>query len=99
MLKKTTHHRHRSHYPVSARRHQHSPRGESWFIHFEYNRPGFPPDPYGFTLEQRTPLGLAGLYSVVPEGRGMIELEQAQLPNGEPAFQAREIKQCSTCAS
>jgi integral membrane protein (TIGR01906 family) len=63
-----------------------------WFIQFEYSRPGFPPDPYGFTLEQRTPLGLAGLYSVVPEGRGMIELEQAKLPTGEPAFQAREIK-------
>jgi integral membrane protein (TIGR01906 family) len=63
-----------------------------WFINFEYNRSDFPPDPYGFTLEQRTPLGLAGLYSVVPEGAGMIELEQAKLPTGEPAFQAREIK-------
>ena len=63
-----------------------------WFIQVEYNRPGFPPDPYGLTLEQRTPLGFAGLYSVVPEGAGMIELEQAKLPNGEPAFQAREIK-------
>jgi integral membrane protein (TIGR01906 family) len=63
-----------------------------WFIQFEYNRPGFPADVYGFTLEQRTPLALAGLYSVVPEGAGMIELEQAKLPNGEPAFTAREIK-------
>jgi integral membrane protein (TIGR01906 family) len=63
-----------------------------WFIQVEYNRADFPPDPYGFTLEQRTPLGFAGLYSVVPEGAGMIELEQAKLPNGEPAFQAREIK-------
>ena len=63
-----------------------------WFIQFEYNRPGFPPDAYSFTLEQRTPLGFAGLYSVVPEGAGMVELEQAKLPNGEPAFQAREIK-------
>jgi integral membrane protein (TIGR01906 family) len=63
-----------------------------WFIQFEYNRPGFPADAYGFTREQRTPLALAGLYSVVPEGAGMIELEQAKLPNGEPAFNAREIK-------
>ena len=63
-----------------------------WFIQFEYNRPGFPADPYGFTLEQRTPLAMAGLYSVVPEGAGMIELERAKLPNGEPAFNAREIK-------
>jgi integral membrane protein (TIGR01906 family) len=35
---------------------------------------------------------MAGLYSVVPEGAGMIELDQAKLPNGEPAFSAREIK-------
>jgi integral membrane protein (TIGR01906 family) len=63
-----------------------------WFFQFEYNRPGFPADPYGFTLEQRTSLALAGLYSVVPEGAGMVELEQARLPNGEPAFVAREIK-------
>lgn len=63
-----------------------------WFIQLEYNRAGFPPDPYGFTREQRTPLGLAGLYSVVPEGAGLIELEQARLPSGEPAFTAREIK-------
>jgi integral membrane protein (TIGR01906 family) len=63
-----------------------------WFIQFEYNRAGFPADQYGFTPEQRTPLALAGLYSVVPEGAGMIELERAKLPNGEPAFIAREIK-------
>ena len=63
-----------------------------WFIQFEYGRPGFPADAYGFTLAQRTPLALAGLYSVVPEGAGLIELEQAKLPNGEPAFNAREIK-------
>ena len=63
-----------------------------WFIQFEYGRPGFPADAYGFTPEQRAPLALAGLYSVVPEGAGLIELEQAKLPTGEPAFTAREIK-------
>ena len=63
-----------------------------WFIHFEYNRSGFPPDAYGFTIEQRLPLALAGLYSVTPEGAGLILLEQARLPNGEPAFNAREIQ-------
>jgi integral membrane protein (TIGR01906 family) len=63
-----------------------------WFIQFEYNRPGFPADAYGFTLEQRTPLALAGLYSVVPEGAGLSLLEEATLPNGQPAFNAREIK-------
>ena len=47
-----------------------------WFIHFEYNRPGFPADVYGFTLDQRTPLALDGLYSVLPEGEGLSRLEQ-----------------------
>ena len=63
-----------------------------WFIQFEYQRPGFPADSYGFTTEERTQLALAGLYSVVPEGAGMSVLEDARLPDGEPAFVAREIK-------
>jgi integral membrane protein (TIGR01906 family) len=63
-----------------------------WFINFEYSRSDFPADPYGFTTAQRTPLAMDGLYSVVPEGSGLILLEQAKLPNGEPAFNAREIK-------
>jgi integral membrane protein (TIGR01906 family) len=63
-----------------------------WFIQFEYNRPGFPVDAYGFTTEERTPLALAGLYSVVPEGAGMSLLEEARLPDGAPTFTAREIK-------
>lgn len=64
-----------------------------WFIHFEYDtRPGFPADPYGFTPEQRTRLAMDGLYSVLPQGEGLIRLEQAQLPDGSPAFNEREIK-------
>lgn len=64
-----------------------------WFIHFEYNtRPGFPADPYGFTLEQRTRLALDGLYSVLPQGEGLIRLQQAKRPDGSPAFNEREIK-------
>jgi integral membrane protein (TIGR01906 family) len=64
-----------------------------WFIHFEYNtRPGFPADPYGFTLAQRTRLALDGLYSVLPQGAGLIRLEQAKLPDGSAAFNEREIK-------
>lgn len=64
-----------------------------WFIHFEYNtRPGFPPDAYGFTLADRTRLAMDGLYSVLPQGEGLIRLQQAQLPDGSPAFNEREIK-------
>jgi integral membrane protein (TIGR01906 family) len=63
-----------------------------WFIHLEYNRPGFPPDPYGFTTAQRTSLAMDGLYSVLPEGEGLIRLQQAKLPDGGSAFTERESK-------
>ena len=64
-----------------------------WFIHFEYNtRPGFPADAYGFTLTDRTRLAMDGLYSVLPQGEGLIRLQQATLPDGTPAFNEREIK-------
>ena len=64
-----------------------------WFIHFEYNtRPGFPADPYGFTLEERTRLAMDGLYSVLPQGEGLIRLQQARLSDGSLAFNEREIK-------
>jgi integral membrane protein (TIGR01906 family) len=62
-----------------------------WFIQFEYNRPGFPADVYGLTLEQRTPLAIRFVFRGA-RGRGLTLLEQARLPNGEPAFNAREIK-------
>ena len=33
-----------------------------------------------------------GLYSVLPQGEGIIRLQQAKLPDGSPAFNEREIK-------
>ncbi|HZY45257.1 MAG TPA: TIGR01906 family membrane protein [Anaerolineae bacterium] len=62
-----------------------------WFIHFEYSRPDFPPDQFGFTLEQRTPLALIGMQSVLPDSQGIVLLERATLPDGSPAFNEREI--------
>ena len=63
-----------------------------WTIHFEYARPDFPPDAYGFTLEQRTGLALAGLYSVLPQYEAGIDLlRQARMPDGQPAFSAYEL--------
>jgi integral membrane protein (TIGR01906 family) len=38
-----------------------------WFLVFEYHIPGFPPDPYGFTLQDRLNYGkLAVEYLVIP---------------------------------
>ena len=64
-----------------------------WYIHFEYARPGFPPDAYGFTLKQRTELSLAGLHSVLPRYEAGIDLlRQARMPDGQPAFSAYELE-------
>ena len=63
-----------------------------WTIRFEYAKPDFPPDAYGFTPEQRTELALAGLHSVLPQdGAGIDLLRRARLPNGDPAFNEREL--------
>ncbi len=62
------------------------------FVRAEYRRSGFPADGYGFTTAQRTALGLTGLHSVLPGGRGIALLSEARLPDGKPAFGAREIR-------
>lgn len=59
---------------------------------FEFNRPDFPPDSFGFTLAERTSLGIIGLHSVLPDSEGIALLERATLPDGSPAFNEREIK-------
>jgi integral membrane protein (TIGR01906 family) len=61
-------------------------------VKLEYNRPDFPPDPFGFTLDQRTQLALIGLHSVLPDSEGIVLLERATLPDGSSAFNGREIK-------
>jgi integral membrane protein (TIGR01906 family) len=63
-----------------------------WYVHFEYNKPGFPDDPLGMTKDQRTELALIGLRSVLPQyGEGIALLERAQLPDGRAAFNEREL--------
>jgi integral membrane protein (TIGR01906 family) len=61
------------------------------FVRFELGRDGFPPDPYGFTREQRQALALVGLRSIRPGSQGIVLLERAKLPNGSPAFGYREL--------
>ena len=63
-----------------------------WYVHHEYAKPGFPPDLYGLTLEQRTELALIGMHSVLLQyAEGVDLLRQARLPDGGPAFNEREI--------
>jgi integral membrane protein (TIGR01906 family) len=61
-------------------------------VRAEYRRSGFPVDAYGFTTAQRIPLGLTGLHAVLPGGAGIGLLRAARLPDGKPAFNAREVR-------
>jgi integral membrane protein (TIGR01906 family) len=62
-----------------------------WIVSFEYGRGGVPADRYGLSLEERSELARLGLESISPGGRGIALLAEARLPDGEPAFNAREL--------
>lgn len=61
------------------------------FLHWEYRTPGFPPDPYGFTLEDRlrwAPLTLAYLLN----DADLSFLTDLRLDEGAPLYNARELR-------
>jgi integral membrane protein (TIGR01906 family) len=62
-----------------------------WIVSFEYDHGRVPADGYGLTRDQRAELALVGLDSIMPGGRGIDLLRDAELPDGEPAFNAREL--------
>jgi integral membrane protein (TIGR01906 family) len=49
------------------------------------------PDRYGLTDDQREALALTGLRSIQPGSEGIVLLARATLPDGSPAFDAREL--------
>src|SRR5688572_24787681 len=60
------------------------------FMRWEYTRPGFPADPYGFTTEDRLeygPRGLAYLFN----NEGIDYLGDLKFENGDPVFNEREL--------
>src|SRR5262245_18402931 len=63
-----------------------------WIVAFEYDQGGVPGERYGLTREQREELALTGLDSIGPGGTGIVLLEEARLPDGEPAFNGRELR-------
>ncbi len=63
---------------------------QPFLIRYEYGKPGFPPDRYGFTKAERLRLGIIGLKSVTTPN-GMQALKDARLSDGRPAFNQREI--------
>ena len=62
-----------------------------WMADVQYAIPGFPDDPLGLTGDDRSDLAETGIRSIWPVGEGTALLEQANLPDGEPAFQSKEI--------
>ena len=57
---------------------------------FEYARPNFPPDVFGFSAQERTRLAITGIESIIGP-RGVVVLQEARLTDGSPAFVEREV--------
>jgi integral membrane protein (TIGR01906 family) len=64
---------------------------DDWIVHFEYHLGHVPDDAYGLDRDARTSLALTGLDAISPGTAGVALLEDARLPDGEPAFTEREI--------
>lgn len=61
-----------------------------WLLHWEYGKPGFPPDPYGLTNQERTRLaGVCVEYLVSDAGIDLLEDLRLE---GQPAFNQRELR-------
>ena len=62
-----------------------------WFPVWEYRHPGFPEDTYGLQRSERLALARACI-AFLNLPRDTMRLETLQLPNGEPAFNERELQ-------
>ena len=62
------------------------------YVEAVYDYGGVPDDRYGLAAADRERLALVGLRSIEPStADGIGLLQEARLPNGEPAFNAREL--------
>jgi integral membrane protein (TIGR01906 family) len=61
------------------------------FVEMEYRRPGFPPDPYGFTTQERISwANISSQYLVSNAGRDFFA--QYRLADGSPLYNEREVQ-------
>jgi integral membrane protein (TIGR01906 family) len=60
-----------------------------WVL-YEYSRPDFPADPFGFAPAERARLAITGVESIIGP-RGVVVLREARLADGSPAFVEREV--------
>ncbi len=61
------------------------------FLSFEYNRPDFPPDMYGFTREDRLRYAPFAVDYLLNDA-GIEYLAQLQFPNGTSLYNPRELR-------
>lgn len=61
------------------------------FVGWEYQRPGFPADPYGLSTEERIRLAQV-CQDYLASNADISMLAELELPNGEPAFNQRELR-------
>jgi integral membrane protein (TIGR01906 family) len=62
-----------------------------WFVHWEYSKAGFPADPFGLSVGERTELAEVCV-DYLATNAPIALLEDLRLPDGEPAFNARELR-------
>jgi integral membrane protein (TIGR01906 family) len=60
------------------------------FPSIEYRLPGFPPDPYGFTLEDRLKWSRISI-DYIRNSEDISFLSEQRLPGGEPLYNDREL--------
>ncbi|RLC97620.1 MAG: TIGR01906 family membrane protein [Chloroflexi bacterium] len=62
-----------------------------WFVHWEYGKASFPSDPYGLSTAERIPLAKTCV-DYLATGADISLLADLQLPDGQPAFNQRELR-------
>lgn len=60
------------------------------FINFEYQRPGFPEDSYGFSTEERLDFGNETRRYLI-SSQSLDVLRQLEFENGDPIYKEREL--------
>lgn len=62
-----------------------------WFVRWEYNKAGFPPDSFGLSIAERTHLAEVCVDYLATHADISL-LANLRLPGGEPAFNERELR-------
>ena len=62
-----------------------------WFVRWEYGKAGFPPDPFGLTVAERTHLAEVCVDYLATDADISL-LGDLQLPDGQAAFNERELR-------